>query len=47
MLRAARVIARNNVLGREVERFYEGTYRSSMKRMVRQFIWRILSGKKK
>ena len=41
------VIARNNLMGREVERFYEGTSRPSLKRRVRQFIWRILSGKKR
>ena len=35
-----------NVHGREVERLYEGTPRPSLKRRVRQFIGRVLSGKK-
>ena len=41
------VIAKTNLLGREVEIFYEGTSRPSLKRRVRQFIWRILSRKKR
>ena len=36
-----------NVYGREVEVFYEVTPRPSLKRRVRQFIGRVLSGKKR